>query len=100
MDIRTVISDASTWKFDLERMMYVRFPNDENPGNDSAIRYSDKWEPFIQVCRNGMYLMVVRPVPWGTGQWRETGRLISDTHSTLPYPENDPYPEPHFGDWP
>lgn len=93
MDIRTVTTDASVWKFDLDRMMFVRLPLNEKPVS-SRVPYTGEWEPFTQICRNGKFLMVARPVPWGQGQWRETGNVLTDTHSVLPYPDLDDYPEP------
>lgn len=94
MDIRTVTTQSSVWTFDLDRMMYVRLPKGEDPHRATAIAYTGEWEPFIEIVRQGWKLLIVRPVPWNTGQWRETGYVLTDTHSVLPYPENDPLPEP------
>lgn len=79
-----MMTAASIWKFDLDRLMYVRFPRGESPDSGHTIPYTCMWEPFIELVRNGKHLIVVRPVPYGEGQLRQTGVILTDTH-----PEDD-----------
>jgi hypothetical protein len=87
MTIRTITTKRSIWKFDLDAMIYVRFPRGEAPPPvDTQILYTCVWEPFVAIQPEGDRVLVMRPVPWGTGAVRQTGCIESDTHPG-PWPE-------------
>lgn len=79
---RTVTTERSIWKFDLDRLEYCRIPAtevDEHP----SIPYTNEWEPYEEIIEcpmdpKGRSLIVVRPVPMGTGRLRQTGYIIED----------------------
>lgn len=79
MEIRTVITESSVWKFDTIEKQYVRFPRTENPGQASNVPYTCTWEPYVDIIDEGEFLVVVRPVPFGTGQLRKTGPILYDS---------------------
>lgn len=79
-NLRTVVTESSVWRFDLDGMIYVRLPKDEfDPQH--PLPYTGEWEPYECIEPYGDRLVVHRPVPWGTGARRMTGPVWSDTHS-------------------
>lgn len=79
MKIKTAITENSIWKFDMELMRYVRFPRSECPDVATIIPYTNEWDEFTKVERmlDGT-LMVHRPVPFGTGAFRNTSLVLED----------------------
>jgi hypothetical protein len=83
---RIVITDASEWGFDTALKKYYRAPRAEPTGPSGPVAYTGEWEPYddlIPVVTGANddvhHLVVVRPVPWGEGQLRQTGPIVSDT---------------------
>ena len=81
--LRTVTTENSIWKFDLDERLYCRTRRTVEPF-PPLIQYTDDWEPYLDLVEPGVHpygdntLLVVRPVPFGTGQLRRTGPILSD----------------------
>lgn len=82
--MRTVATENSTWEFDTENNLYRRYSNGHHPESSNAIPYTGEWEPYEELLEpdehqfGGPRLLVVRPVPMGTGRLRLTGYIVSD----------------------
>lgn len=79
---RTVTTERSIWKFDLDRSEYCRIPRNDITEHPK-IPYTHIWEPYEEIieCPEGIKarsLIVVRPVPMGTGRLRQTGVILED----------------------
>ena len=81
--IRTVTTENSIWKFDLDKQQYCRDHRADEP-SPSIIKYTGVWEPYVALVEPGIHpygddaLLVIRPVPMGTGRMRRTGPIVSD----------------------
>lgn len=78
MELRTIVTENSVWKFDMELKRYLRFPRGEDPGIHAQIPYSAEWDEFTMLSRTGDRVMVHRPVPFGFGALRQTGPVEWD----------------------
>lgn len=78
MELRTIVTESSVWKFDTELRRYMRFPRGEDPGTSSLVPYQDGWDEYVRLERMGDRVMVHRPVPFGTGALRQTGVIEWD----------------------
>ncbi len=76
--VRTIVTENSIWKFDIELCRYVRFPRYEAPDPGSLIPYTAQWEPYTALERHADRVVVHRPVPWGKGARRMTGMIEWD----------------------
>lgn len=83
--IRTIQSEASNWKFDTEKHLYVRLRRTDPPPWSSQVSYTEEWEPYVVVVPERKHLMVFRPVPWGQGCLRSTGNVLHDSHEGEPW---------------
>lgn len=82
--IRRVETESSIWLFDVNQKLFNRLPRTEAPPQCEPILYTGSWEPYEDLIPTAdaegfPRLTVVRPVPWGTGQLRMTGRIIDDS---------------------
>ena len=80
MEIRTIVTDNSVWKFDLGAMRYLRLPKSECPNPLSEVPYTGDWDDFTRIVPMGDRVMVYRPVPLGSGALRQTGAIEFDSH--------------------
>lgn len=79
---RTVTTERSIWKFDLDRSEYCRIPATDITEHPK-IPYTHTWEPYEEIieCPEDVEhrsLIVVRPVPMGSGRLRRTGIILED----------------------
>lgn len=85
---------SSIWKFDILRKKYLRnsLPNSYPPGA-MTLPYSPGWDDFVSICEDYILLssihtptnriVVVRPIPFGQGQIRVTGPVVSGKEELL-----------------
>lgn len=85
--LRTVTTESSVWIFDLDNMRYLRLPKTEAPGHGS-IPYTGEWDAFTRIEPNPPFIIVHRPVPFGTGALRQTGPVLHDTGDG-PWPRDE-----------
>ena len=85
LDIRQVETLNSIWFFNVDASTFLRLPKSEAPDPGTQIPYHGEWEEYVSLSRiettDGYYMLVERPVPFGTGQWRATSLVLSDSHS-------------------
>lgn len=98
MNIRTVETDSSIWKFDIDLKRYIRFPKGESSNEADmqilfGVPYTGEWDEYVSLSRTeDNRILVVRPVPFGTGQLRLTGNIVWDDLETGNLVEREPSP--------
>lgn len=81
MRVRIVTTLSSIWVFDRDAAEYIRVRRTDLDARPlpSSVAYTDAWEPYDDIDETLFPgLTVIRPVPWGEGQVRRLGTVVSD----------------------